>query len=103
MKKLLFIFFTLITFANVSYASFPVVKEVLNDPDQYVWIFRILILIPLLFIAFQIFRFYRYLFRVVKNSFRFWPKFFAIFGLLVMSTIFVSAIILSIFAGGVGG
>jgi hypothetical protein len=55
------------------------------------------------FIVYQIFRFYRYLFRVIKDSFRFWPKFFAIFGLLLMSTIFVGAIILSIYGGGIGG
>jgi len=103
MKKLLLLLITLTTFVNVGYASFPVVKEVENDPDKYVWIFQTLLLAVLVFIAYQIFRFYRYLFRIVKNSFRFWPKFFAIFGLLVMSTIFVSAIILSIFAGGVGG
>ena len=103
MKKLTLLLIALTTLTNVSYASFPVVKEVENDPDKYVWIFQTLLLAVLVFIAYQIFRFYRYLFRVIKDSFRFWPKFFAIFGLLLMSTIFVGAIILSIYGGGVGG
>ena len=103
MKKILFLLISLTTLTNVSYASFPVVNEVENDPDSYVWIFQTLLLAVLVFIAYQIFRVYRYLFRVIKDSFRFWPKFFAIFGLLLMSTIFISALVLSIFAGGVGG
>ena len=102
MKKILLLIL-LTTLTNVSFASFPVVNEVENDPDSYVWIFQTLLLAVLVFIAYQIFRFYRYLFRVIKDSFRFWPKFFAIFGLLLMSTIFVGAIILSIYGGGVGG
>ncbi|HIG08695.1 MAG TPA: hypothetical protein EYQ51_02915 [Alphaproteobacteria bacterium] len=103
MKKLLLLLIMLITLTNVSFASFPVVTEVSNDPDIFVWVIQPLLIVLIAFIAYQIYRFYRYLFKIVKNSFRFWPKFFAIFGLLVMSTIFVSAIILSIFAGGVGG
>ena len=34
MKKLLFIFFTLITFANVSYASFPVGEVMKTNTDS---------------------------------------------------------------------
>ena len=103
MKKLILLLIVLTTHINVSYASFPVVDEVKNDPDIFVWVIQPLLIVLIAFIAFQIYRFYRYLFKIVKNSYSFWQKFFAIFGLLVMSTIFVSAIILSIFAGGVGG
>ena len=35
MKNLLFIFFALITFANVSYASFPVLENVQQDSVKY--------------------------------------------------------------------
>ena len=88
----------------MSFASFPVVTEVSNEPDSSLErVMQSLLFIVLVFIAYQIYRFYRYLFKIVKNSYSFWQKFFAIFGLLVMSAIFVSAIILSIFAGGVGG
>ena len=42
MKKSLFIFFTLIIFTNVSYASFPVIKPE-EVPDNMPWYLQILI------------------------------------------------------------
>ena len=66
MKKLLFIFFTLITFANVSYASFPVFSNH-NDPEEDIGV--ILEGIASIILTFFL---VRYLFRLYKNSFNPW-------------------------------
>ena len=55
MKKLLLLLIILTTLTNVSFASFPVVTEVSNEPDSTLErVMQSLLFIVLVFIAYQI-------------------------------------------------
>jgi len=105
MKKILFLLIALTTLTYISYASFPI--EIISRPDPahkiVEGILKGIVLILGIFVLYNIYRLYRYLFGVIKNSYRFWSKFFAILSLLILSLIFICIPILAIYRGGVGG
>jgi len=93
MKKLLFIFFTLITFTNVSYASFPVFSNH-NDPEGNIG--AILEGIASIILTFFL---GRYLYRLYKNSLNPGLRFLGLFGLIIFSSLLLLALLLIIDGG----
>ena len=93
MKKLLLL--TLITFTNVSYASFPVFSNH-NDPEEDIGV--ILEGIASIILTFFL---VRYLFRLYKNSFNPWLRFLGLFGLIICSLFLLIGLFLVII-GGIG-
>ena len=91
MKKLLLL--TLITFTNVSYASFPVFSNH-NDPEEDIGV--ILEGIASIILTFFL---VRYLFRLYKNSFNPWLRFLGLFGLIIFSSLLLLALLLIIDGG----
>ena len=93
MKKLLFIFFTLIAFTNVSYSSFPVAENLeiasANYPDDVDIAETIVNVLGLLLMIFGLY----FLIKSYKDTYRPWIKYLKLFGIIFIS-LFLLIIIL---------
>jgi len=93
MKKLLFIFFTLIAFTNVSYASFPVPEHLeiasANYTDDVDIAETIVNVLGLLLMIFGLY----FLIKSYKDTYNPWIKYLKLFGIILIS-LFLLIIIL---------